>query len=83
VLSVGGRVSDSIPLARVAGGLLAVARCVGLPLLVSTVGGLIIAAEIGVAGGLLLGASVLAAGLLLWRARRRRAFAAPTVGAPQ
>jgi hypothetical protein len=69
---MGGRGSDSISLVGVAGGLVAVACCAGLPLVTTIVGGLTIAVVVGVAGGLLLAAAVLAVAVVGFRARRRR-----------
>jgi hypothetical protein len=72
VLKTGGRGADSIPLVGVAGGLAAGACCAGLPLVGTIVGGLTVAAAIGVAGGVLLATSAVAVAGLAFRARRRR-----------
>lgn len=72
----GGR-PDGVPLLGVAGALLAVACCAGLPLAGTILGGLTLAAVLGVAGGILLVAGVLAAALLVLRGRRRRGRASP------
>lgn len=69
----GGRIDD-IPLI---GAAVAVGCCAGLPLIASVLGGLTIAAVIGVAGGALLAAAALAIGVLVLRARRHRNCAAP------
>lgn len=68
----GRRSGHSIPLVGVAGGLLAVACCAGLPLVGTIVGGLTVAGVIGVAGGLLLATTGLAVAALAVRSRRRR-----------
>ena len=63
---------DSVPLIGAAGAVVAVACCAGLPLVGTIVGGLTLAAVIGVAGGVLLAAGVLAAVVLVLRGKRRR-----------
>jgi hypothetical protein len=74
---VRGDRAHAFPLLGAAGALLAVACCAGLPLLGAFVGGLTVAAVIGISGGLLLAAAVLAVAALVWRERRRRDRAAP------
>lgn len=69
--------SDSIPLLGPAGALLAIGCCAGLPLLGSVLGGLTVAAVLGIASGMLLIAGVVGAVALLIRVRRRRARASP------
>jgi hypothetical protein len=72
---MGDRRSDSRTLLGAAGAVIAVACCAGLPALGTIVGGLTVAAVLGVAGGVALAAGALAAVVLLLRARRRRACA--------
>jgi hypothetical protein len=69
---MGGRSADSSALVGVAGWLLPVACCAGVPLVGTIVGGLTVAAAIGVAGGLLLATSALAVAVLAFRTRNRR-----------
>ena len=69
--------SYSLPLLGAAGALLAVACCVGLPALGAIVGGLTVAAVIGISTGALLAAAVVALVVLIWRGRRRRACEGP------
>jgi hypothetical protein len=78
VLKMGGRGSDSIPLVGVAGGLLAVACCAGVPLVAMIVGGLTVAAVIGFASGLLLAAAGLVLAVLAFRTRRRSRGCVPS-----
>jgi hypothetical protein len=70
VLKMGGRGADSSALVGVAGWLLPVACCAGVPLVGTIVGGLTLAAAIGVAAGLLLATSALAVAGLAFRTRR-------------
>jgi predicted MFS family arabinose efflux permease len=63
--------SYSFPFFGVAGSLLAVACCAGLPALGAIVGGLTVAAVIGISTGALLAAAVVALAMLIWRGRRR------------
>ena len=63
--------SHTGPLLGVAGALIAVACCAGLPLIATVLGGLTLAATIGVAGGALALAAALAGLLFLLRTRRR------------
>jgi hypothetical protein len=79
-VSVSGKRSDSLPLLGAAGAMVAVGCCALLSALGAILGGLTVAAMIGVAGGVLV-AVVLAAAVLLWRTRRRRACATPRSGA--
>ena len=65
--------SYPFPLLGAAGALLAVACCAGLPALGAIVGGLTVAAVIGISGGTLLAAAVVSLAVLMWRGRRRRA----------
>jgi hypothetical protein len=74
---VGGGRSYPFPLLGAAGALLAVACCVGLPALGAIVGGLTVAAVIGISTGVLLAAVVVALAVLIWRGRRRRACEGP------
>jgi hypothetical protein len=84
VLSVRGERSDRLPLLGAAGALIAVACCAGLPAIGAVLGGLTVAAVIGIAGGVLVAAATLAAGALLWQARRRRRVCdPPREGAPR
>jgi membrane protein implicated in regulation of membrane protease activity len=69
--------SYPFPLFGAAGALLAVACCAGLPALAAIVGGLTVAAVIGISTGALLAAAVVALAVLIWRARRRRACEGP------
>ena len=69
--------SYSLPLLGAAGALLAVACCAGLPALGAIVGGLTVAAVIGISTGALLAAAVVALVVLIWRGRRRRACEGP------
>ena len=69
--------SYPFPLLGVAGALLAVACCAGLPALGAIVGGLTVAAVIGISTGALLAAAVVALVVLIWRGRRRRACEGP------
>ena len=62
--------SHTGPLLGVAGALIAVACCAGLPLIATLVGGLTLAATIGVAGGAMALAAALAGALFLLRTRR-------------
>jgi ABC-type transport system involved in cytochrome c biogenesis permease subunit len=66
------RGQDSFPVLGVAGALIALACCAGLPVMTTILGGLTLAALIGVAGGTLLLAAAVVAGALLICARRRR-----------
>ena len=66
----GGR--NSVPLIGVAGAVIAMGCCAGLPLVGTILGGLTLAAVLGVAGGILLAAGVLAGAVLVFRGRRRR-----------
>jgi hypothetical protein len=70
---VRGDRSYPFPLLGAAGALLAVACCAGLPALGAIVGGLTVAAVIGISTGALLAAVVVALAVLMWRGRRRRA----------
>ena len=63
---------DSLPIVGAAGALVAVACCAGLPLLGTILGGLKLAAVLGVAGGVVLVVAILAAAVVMLRARRRR-----------
>ena len=69
--------SYPIPLLGVAGALLAVACCAGLPALGAIVGALTFAAVIVISGGVALAAAVAALVVLIWRGRRRRACEEP------
>jgi membrane protein implicated in regulation of membrane protease activity len=70
---VRGDRSYRFPLLGAAGALLAVACCAGLPALAAIVGGLTVAAVIGISTGALLAALVASLAVLIWRGRRRRA----------
>jgi hypothetical protein len=70
---VRGDRSYPFPLLGAAGALLAVACCAGLPALGAIVGGLTVAAVIGISTGALLAALVVSLAVLIWRGRRRRA----------
>ena len=74
---MGGGRSYPFPLLGAAGALLAVACCAGLPALGAIVGGLTVAAVIGISTGALLAAAVVALVVLIWRGRRRRACEGP------
>ena len=65
--------SYPFPLLGAAGALLAVACCAGLPALGAIVGGLTVAAMIGISSGVLLAAAVVACAVLVWRGHHRRA----------
>ena len=65
--------SYPFPLLGAAGALLSVACCAGLPALGAIVGGLTVAAVIGISGGVLMAAVVVALVVLMWHGRRRRA----------
>ena len=69
---------DSLPVIGAASALVAVACCAGLPLLGTLLGGLTLAAVLGVAGGIVLVIAVLAAALIVPRARRRRRYSPPS-----
>jgi hypothetical protein len=69
--------SYPFPLFGAAGALLAVACCAGLPALGAIVGGLTVAAVIGISTGALLAAAVVALAVLIWRGRRPRACEEP------
>jgi len=69
--------SYPFPLLGAAGALLAVACCAGLPALGAIVGGLTVAAVIGISTGALLAAAVVALAVLIWRGRRPRACEEP------
>ena len=69
--------SYPFPLLGAAGALLAVACCAGLPALGAIVGGLTVAAVIGISTGALLAAAVVALVVLIWRGRRRCACEGP------
>jgi hypothetical protein len=60
-------------LAGLAGAVMAVACCAGLPALSAVVGGLTLAAVFGVAGGVLLAGALFAGVVLVFGPRRRRA----------
>lgn len=79
-LSVRGDRSYPFPLLGAAGALLVVGCCAGIPALGAIVGGLTVAAVIGISGGVLLAAVVLALAVLMWRGRRRRACEGPKGG---
>jgi hypothetical protein len=70
---VRGDRSYPFPLFGAAGALLAVACCAGVPALAAIVGGLTVAAVIGISTGALLAAAVVTLAVLIWPARRRRA----------
>jgi len=74
---VRGDRSYPFPLLGAAGALLAVACCAGLPALGAIVGGLTVAAVIGISTGALLAAAVVALAVLIWRGRRPRACEEP------
>jgi hypothetical protein len=57
--------------------MLVVACCAGLPALAAIVGGLTVAALIGISSGALLAAAVAALAVLIWRGRRWRACEGP------
>jgi hypothetical protein len=63
---------DSVPLIGVAGAVVAVACCAGLPLVATILGGLTLAAVVGVAGGVLLAAGALAGVAVVLCGRRNR-----------
>ena len=67
----GGRV-DSLPVLGAAGALVAIACCAGLPLIGTILGGLTLAAVLGVAGGVVLAVGVVAAAVVVMRGMRRR-----------
>jgi hypothetical protein len=67
-----------LPLAGAGLAVVGVACCAGLPVLATAVGGLTVAAVLGVAGGVLLAAAVIVVGVLVLRSRRRRRCAPPT-----
>ena len=69
--------SYPFPLFGAVGVLLAVACCAGLPAVGAIVGGLTVAAVIGISTGALLAAAVAALAVLIWRGRRRRACEGP------
>lgn len=64
--------SDALPLAGAAAAGIAVACCAGLPALAALVGGLTVAAVLGVAGGALLTAATIAAVVVVSRSHKRR-----------
>lgn len=63
--------ADSLPGLGAAGALVAIACCAGLPLIGTILGGLTLAAVLGVAGGVVLVVGVVAAAVVLMRGRRR------------
>jgi hypothetical protein len=70
-MRIRGDRSHTVPLLGAAGALIAVACCAGLPLIATVLGGLTLAAAIGVGGVALALAAALAGALLLLRTRRR------------
>ena len=69
------------PALGVAAGALAVICCAGLPAIGALLGGITIAAVIGVAGGVLALAALCGGAIVLVRARRRRSCP-PSAGGP-
>jgi hypothetical protein len=63
--------ADSVPLRAATGALIALVCCAGLPLLATILGGLTLAAVLGVAGGGLLLAAVLLSIVLVVRTPHR------------
>ena len=78
VLTVRGGPPGSVPLIGAAGALIVVACCAGLPLVGAVLGGLTLAAVLGVAGGVLMAGAAIAGALLLLRARRQGARSSAT-----
>lgn len=72
MLSMQGGRTDSVWVVAAAGALVAVVCCAGLPLLGTVLGGLTLAAVVGVAAGIVVLAGVLAVALIVLRMRRRR-----------
>jgi hypothetical protein len=74
---------DPLPLVGAVGALTAVGCCAGLPAIGAILGGLTVAAVVGIAGGVLVVAALLSGALACRARRRRRACDAPTARAPQ
>jgi hypothetical protein len=69
--------SDNITVAAVAVTVIGVACCAGLPAIAAVIGGLTLAAVLGVAGGLLAAGALVATVVFVVRARRRRSCTPP------
>jgi hypothetical protein len=76
--------TDPFPLLGAAGAVIAIGCCAGLPAIGAILGGLTVAAVVGIAGGVLVAAALISGGAFVWRARhRQRACDAPRARAPQ
>jgi hypothetical protein len=69
--------SDTTTVAAVALAVIGVACCAGLPAIAAVLGGITVAAVLGVAGGILAVAGLVAAVVFVVRLRRRRACTPP------
>jgi hypothetical protein len=69
--------ADGVTVAAAVGAVIGVACCAGLPAIAAVLGGLTVAAVLGLAGGIPAVCAFVAAIVLVARARRRRACSRP------